>query len=393
MDRSMSCFQKMIQPCIEVFVFYMTKKMALNGTSASIQPDYDRKAELRAFDEAKTGVKGLVAAGITEVPRIFHLPSPENLNSQQHELTLPTIDLQEIDNNPIQRKEVVEKVKDALESWGFFQLVNHGIPNNILEDMKKGVMDFHEQDSEVKKQWYTRDMSGKTRVIYNSNFDLYAAPVTNWRDTFYCTMAPNPPEPHELPPPCREILLEYSRHVMKLGVCLFGLISEALGLDPNHLVDIGCADGLAVLGHYYPSCPQPELTIGTPEHADSDFITILLQDHIGGLKIFYQNQWTDVPPIPGALVVNAGDLLQLITNDKFVSSQHKVVTNKVGARVSVASFFTTGHIQTSKVYGPITELLSEDNPAKYRNITVKEYVDYYRAKGLDGTSALLHFKI
>ncbi|KAJ0609885.1 putative deacetoxyvindoline 4-hydroxylase [Helianthus annuus] len=377
----------------KVFVFYMTKKMALNCTSASIQPDYDRKAELRAFDEAKTGVKGLVDAGITEVPRIFHLPSPENLNSQQHELTLPTIDLQGIDNNPIQRKEVVEKVKDALESWGFFQLVNHGIPNNILEDMKKGVMDFHEQDTEVKKQWYTRDMSGKTRVIYNSNFDLYAAPVTNWRDTFYCTMAPNPPEPHELPPPCREILLEYSRHVMKLGVCLFGLISEALGLDPNHLVDIGCADGLAVLGHYYPSCPQPELTIGTPEHADSDFITILLQDHIGGLKIFYQNQWTDVPPIPGALVVNAGDLLQLITNDKFVSSQHKVVTNKVGARVSVASFFTTGHIQTSKVYGPITELLSEDNPAKYRNITVKEYVDYYRAKGLDGTSALLRFKI
>ncbi|KAJ0775658.1 putative deacetoxyvindoline 4-hydroxylase [Helianthus annuus] len=369
----------------KVFVFYMTKKMALNGTSASIQPDYDRKAELRAFDEAKTGVKGLVAAGITEVPRIFHLPSPENLNSQQHELTLPTIDLQEIDNNPIQRKEVVEKVKDALESWGFFQLVNHGIPNNILEEMMKGVRDFHEQDTEVKKHWYTRDMSGKTRVIYNSNFDLYAAPVTNWRDTFYCTMAPNPPQPHELPPPCREILLEYSRHVMKLGVCLFGLISEAVGLDPNHLVDIGCADGLAVLGHYYPFCPQPELTIGTPKHADSDFITILLQDHIGGLKIFYQNQWTDVPPIPGALV--------LITNDKFVSSQHKVVTNKVGARVSVASFFTTGHIQTSKVYGPITELLSEDNPAKYRNITVKEYVDYYRAKGLDGTSALLHFKI
>ncbi|KAM0030524.1 putative deacetoxyvindoline 4-hydroxylase [Helianthus debilis subsp. tardiflorus] len=153
------------------------------------------------------------------------------------------------------------------------------------------------------------------------------------------------------------------------------------------------ADGLGVLGHYYPSCPQPELTIGTPEHADSDFITILLQNHIGGLKIFYENQWTDFPPIPGALVVNAGDLLQLITNDKFVSSQHKVVTNKVGPRVSLASFFTTGHIQTLKVYGPITELLSEDNPAKYRDITVKEYLDYYRAKGLDGTSALLHFMI
>ncbi|KAJ0945843.1 putative deacetoxyvindoline 4-hydroxylase [Helianthus annuus] len=394
--------------------------MVLNDTS-TCQPDYDRKAELRAFDETKTGVKGLVDAGITEVPRIFHLPSPENLNSQQPELTLPTIDLQGINEDPTRRKEVIEQVKDALESWGFFQLVNHGILNNILEEMMKGVMDFYEQESEVKKQWYTRDMSGKTRVVYNSNFDLYAAPVTNWRDTFYCTMAPNPPQPHELPPPCRDILLEYSKQVMKLGVCLLELMSEGLGLDRNHLLDIGCADGLGVLGHYYPSCPQPELTIGTREHNDNDFITILLQDHIGGLRVFYQDRWIDVPPIPGALVVNAGDLLQaslspstlslslsisnthrvtcfnivllLITNDKFVSSQHKVVANKVGPRVSVASFFTTGHIQNSKVYAPITELLSEDNPAKYRGTTIKEYLDYFNAKGLDGTSALLHFKI
>ncbi|KAM0030527.1 putative oxoglutarate/iron-dependent dioxygenase, non-hem dioxygenase domain-containing protein [Helianthus debilis subsp. tardiflorus] len=371
----------------------MTKKMSHNGTSASTQPDYDRKAELRAFDETKTGVKGLVDARITEVPRIFHLPSPEKVNSQQPELTLPTIDLQGINEDPIRRKEVIGQVKDALESWGFFQMVNHGIPNNMLEEMIKGVIDFHEQDTELKKQWYTRDMSGKTRVIYNSNFDLYAAQVTNWRDTFNCTMAPNPPQPHELPPLCRDILLEYSKQVMKLGVCLFELMSEALRLDVNHLLDMGCADGLAVLGHYYPSCPQPELTIGTPEHTDNSFITILLQDYIGGLKIFYKNQWTDVPPIPGALVVNAGDFLQLITNDKFVSAQHKVVANKVGPRVSVASFFTTGVIETSKVYGPINELLSEDDPAKYRGTTLKEYVDYYRAKGLDGNSALLHFKI
>ncbi|KAJ0603151.1 putative deacetoxyvindoline 4-hydroxylase [Helianthus annuus] len=100
-------------------------------------------------------------------------------------------------------------------------------------------------------------------------------------------MAPNPPEPHELPPPCRDILLEYSKQVMKLGVCVFGLMSEALRLDRNHLMDIGCADGLAVLGHYYPSCPQPELTIGIQDHTDNDFITILSQDHIGGLKVFY----------------------------------------------------------------------------------------------------------
>ncbi|XP_076890723.1 1-aminocyclopropane-1-carboxylate oxidase homolog 1-like isoform X1 [Bidens hawaiensis] len=369
----------------------------VHTNKSTIQPDHARKTYLIAFDETKTGVKGLIDSGITEVPRIFRLPSPENLTSHQPQLTpqltLPTIDLQGINEDPIRRKEVIGQVKEALESWGFFQMVNHGININVLKKMLKGVMDFHEQDTEVKKQWYTRDVSGKTRVIYNSNFDLYGAPVTNWRDSFYCTMTPNPPEPHELPQPCRDILLEYSDQVMKLGVCLFELMSEALGLDANHLFDMGCADGLAVLGHYYPSCPQPELTIGTPNHTNNDFITILLQDHIGGLKIFYQNQWTDVPPIPGALVINAGDFLQLITNDKFVSSQHKVVANKVGPRVSVASFFTTGPVQTMKVYEPIPELLSKDNPAKYRGVTMKEYADYFREKGLDGTSALHHYKI
>lgn len=362
---------------------------------ATFKPEYDRLGELRAFDETKAGVKGLVDAGITAIPRMFYRKSvghKESSVSGDARLSIPVIDLGVVmAKDSAQRKEIIERVREASETWGFFQIVKHGISESVLEEMKDGVRRFHEQDTEAKKKYYTRDTTKP--VIYNSNFDLYSAPTTNWRDSFQCRMAPHHPNPEDLPPVCRDILMEYSKQVMKVGNLVFELLSEALGLHPNHLNDMSCAEGLAVLGHYYPACPQPELTLGTTEHADNDFLTVLLQDHIGGLQILCDNNWIDVPSHPGALVVKLGDLLQLISNDRFKSAQHRVLANRVGPRISVASFFCTHMLPSTKLYGPIKELLSECDPPKYRETTVRDYCAYFIAKGLDGTSALDHFKL
>ena len=86
----------------------------------------------------------------------------------------------------------------------------------------------------------------------------------------------------------------------------------ALGLEPDYLNEkLECSNGWSLVNHYYPACPAPELTIGTSKHTDPSFITILLQDQIGGLQVFNDNQWVDVQPIPGAFVVNIGDNLQV----------------------------------------------------------------------------------
>ncbi|KAB1219162.1 hypothetical protein CJ030_MR3G008360 [Morella rubra] len=252
---------------------------------AALKPEYDRASELKAFDETKAGVKGLVDAGVTEIPH-----------------------LEGVDKDVMKRKEVVERVRDASETWGFFQVVNHWIPVSVLEEMKEGVRRFHEQDREVKKELYTRDFTRP--VVYISNSDLYSAPAAKWIDTLFCVMAPYPPNSEDLPAVCRDILEEHSKQVMNLGIILFRLLSDALGLNPNHLNDIDCTEGLAMLCHYYPPCPQPELTLGTAKHADNDFVTVLLQDHIGGLQILQKDEWLDIPPVPGALLVNIGDLLQ-----------------------------------------------------------------------------------
>ncbi|CAG7867487.1 unnamed protein product [Brassica rapa] len=360
---------------------------------------FDRVSELKAFDETKTGVKGLVDAGVSEVPRIFHhsslkLSNPKPVSSDlQHLTTIPTFDLGgRIFEDETKRKNVVQGIKEASEKWGFFQVINHGVPLDLLEKMKDGVRGFHEQSPDVRKQYYVRDFSKK--FMYLSNFDLFSSPAANWRDTFSCTIAPDPPKPEDLPEICRDVMLEYTKHVMTLGEFLFEILSEALGLDPNHLNEMDCSKGLLMLNHYYPPCPEPDLTLGTTQHSDTSFLTVLLPDQIEGLQVNREGYWFDVPHVPGALVINIGDLLQLVTNDKFISLEHRVLANRATqARVSIACFFTTGVRPNPRMYGPIRELVSEENPPMYRETTIRDYAAYYNAKGLDGTSALLHFKI
>lgn len=97
-----------------------------------VKVEYDRKIEeLQAFDETKAGVKGLVDAGIKEIPRFFIHPTPADNSISLNDagksqlLSFPIIDLEGVFENSIKRKEVVEKVREASENWGFFQVVNH----------------------------------------------------------------------------------------------------------------------------------------------------------------------------------------------------------------------------------------------------------------------------
>ncbi|KAL6208722.1 hypothetical protein ACLB2K_019667 [Fragaria x ananassa] len=122
--------------------------------------DYElREKELKAFDESKAGVKGFVDAEVTKLPGMFMHP-PENLinspfpgDDEQYQkvrsLQFPVIDLSGFDNSE-KRKEIVNDINKAAESWGFFRLVNHGIPLEAMEGIQRSIREFHELPQEEK---------------------------------------------------------------------------------------------------------------------------------------------------------------------------------------------------------------------------------------------------
>ncbi|KAJ4812266.1 2-oxoglutarate (2OG) and Fe(II)-dependent oxygenase superfamily protein [Rhynchospora pubera] len=353
---------------------------------------YDRTAELHALDATKTGVQGLVASGCTSLPRIFIVPPEDRIPLLPALPTSAFNSIPVVDISSPNKKQVVEEVLRASSEWGFLQVVGHGVPQAVMDSMLDAVRAFHEGKYEEKARLYSREP--EKVVKYHCNFDLYQSKVTNWRDTLYCRMAPDPPTPEELPDSCRDTLLKYSTHVMELGNTMFGFLSEALGLDSSYLTDIECNQGQILVCHYYPPCPEPEVAIGTSQHSDSAFLTILLQDCIGGLQIHHDGEWIDVPHVPGAFIVNIGDLLQLVSNDKFKSVEHRVLAKNAGPRVSVACFFSTHfHPASTRLYGPIKELLSDRDPPLYRQTLVRDFIAYYYYRGLDGKSAIEHFRV
>lgn len=168
-----------------------------------LDADYDKKIEVKAFDDTKAGVKGIMDSGITKLPRIFIHGKKEHIEKsskiKKFEYHIPVVDLQfhECANHQM----LVNQIRHACQSWGFFQVVNHGIPLSIMDDMLERVRMFHEQDEEIKRPFYSRDSS--RTAVYHSNIDLYYSKAAIWKDTVTFRTVPPPPDPKEIPVICR----------------------------------------------------------------------------------------------------------------------------------------------------------------------------------------------
>ncbi|GAB2228643.1 hypothetical protein Droror1_Dr00022764 [Drosera rotundifolia] len=355
-----------------------TKPPPMSSTAAS------RLNELKQFDETKLGVKGLVDAGISTIPSIFRhshsLPLPSFPSSST---LIPITDL----SGP--RGAVIEQIRSAASKFGFFQVVNHEVPMEVMERVVEAVRGFNESEDEVRKGYYKREMGDG--FGYSTNVDLYLSKAASWRDTVQVRLGPVMAQLDAIPEILRNEVVEWDREVKKFGEHLMELMCEGLGVNPQRLKEMSCLEGRVMAAHYYPCCPEPDQTIGLASHTDPGVLTVLLQDQVGGLQVLYEGEWLDVKPVPGALVINIGDILQIISNDEYKSGEHRVLANPFQTpRVSIAVFLNPSN--RDGLFGPLPELVSPEKPALYRQFTFADFMKKFFTKELDGKSLINFFR-
>eukprot|EP00246_Nothoceros_aenigmaticus_P001390 TRINITY_DN11906_c0_g1_i1.p1 TRINITY_DN11906_c0_g1~~TRINITY_DN11906_c0_g1_i1.p1 ORF type:complete len:370 (+),score=62.76 TRINITY_DN11906_c0_g1_i1:231-1340(+) len=335
-------------------------------------------------------VQELFEKGITQIPRTFIRPVEERHSPGAVDCsrTIPVVDLAGVEDDFRVRDRLRREVGQACADWGFFQVVNHGVPFTLLEQIMRVGAGFFALPAE-KKLLYACHSESFAGEGYGNRMLVQEDQVLDWRDyvdhhTLPLSRRCENKWPDK-PAHYRETIVQYSDQTRLLAVNLLALISESLGLPSSAVLDAIGEPVQNVSVNYYPACPQPDLTLGLQSHSDFGAITLLIQDDVGGLQVSKGGQWVAVPPIPHAFVVNLGDQMQILSNDRFCSVEHRAVVNATKARMSVATFYDPSR---ERKIAPLAQLVAQGQRPHYREIVFGDHVTAWYSKGPYGKKNL-----
>ncbi|XP_038711612.1 probable 2-oxoglutarate-dependent dioxygenase At5g05600 [Tripterygium wilfordii] len=288
---------------------------------------------------------------------------------------IPVIDLSNF--STVDTKELVLEIGNASKNWGFFQVINHGVPLELRQGMEKVGKEFFHLGLEEKRKVKRNEFNS---MGYHDS--EHTKNVRDWKEVFDFLLkdqtvipASHEPDDQELrtlfnqwphyPTSFREVCQEYAREVEKLGFKLLELISLSLGLPADRCHPYFKHQTSFIRLNYYPPCPAPHLALGVGRHKDAGALTVLAQDDVGGLEVKRKSdgEWVRVKPIPDAFSINVGDVVQVWSNDAYESVEHRAVVNSVKERISIPFVMFPTHTVSVK---PLDELVNQQNPPKYK---------------------------
>ncbi|KAJ0969015.1 hypothetical protein J5N97_021892 [Dioscorea zingiberensis] len=288
----------------------------------------------------------------------------QHQNNQDHEVIgeceLPLIDLRCLKSNDKEERHTCMQVMvKASTEWGFFQVVNHEISPKLLDEMRREQMKIFRLPFEKKAtsllndsyRWGTPTATSVTQFSWSEAFHVPLNRIFDkdcWTGEFSSL---------------REVMEKLAGAMSALACLIARVLAESLGYS-GHSFPENCNKNTCFIRlNRYPPCPFSPKTFGLTPHTDSDFLTILYQDQVGGLQLMKDSKWVAVKPNPHALIVNIGDLFQAWSNDIYKSVEHKVMVNNMD-RYSIAYFLCPSYEST---IGSCTK------PSPYKSFTFGEF--------------------
>ncbi|XAR60220.1 hypothetical protein NMG60_11033494 [Bertholletia excelsa] len=318
------------------------------------------------------GAKGLSDLGLQSVLDHYIQPPEERIDGSKvlADESVPIIDLSNWESDD---PNLAESIREAAREWGFFQIVNHGIPTEVLENATMAGHRFFSLPAEDRRNYFLKETSDSTTVRLRTSFIPQEEKLLEWIDFLSHVYSDDSKASESWASVSKDQILEYMK-------CYYR-DSNAKEIDEtkeNMLMGT-----LMVNFNYCAMRPNPDITAGLRPDADVSSISILLQDDSGGLYVRAKDvkNCMSVKPVKGALVVNVGDVLQIVSNDRYESIEHRVSPSASKNKISVPVF---ANPKSDVLFGPLPEALQPGEKPICKEVLYGDYFAYYFSKAHDG---------
>lgn len=304
-------------------------------------------------------------------------------------MNIPVVDLAHFTKGTSQQKQAfVQQLGHAYEEVGFVAVKNHGIPDDLIRDLYQYVQQFFSLPVSEKERYEKKELAGQRGYTSFGREHAKGSAAADLKEFFQYgqEVTDNDPVKEEYPdnitvadiPAFTPTLGATYKAFEKSGTALLQAIALYLGLD-EHYFDGLVHNGNSILRaiHYPPITQEPASAIRAEQHEDINLITLLVGASADGLQIWSKTgDWVPVTSLPEQIVVNVGDMLQRLTNNKLKSTTHRVVNPPReqwgSSRFSIPFFL---HPKRNTSLRCLDACVDIDHPKAYHDATAGEYLD------------------
>ncbi|MGO2358300.1 isopenicillin N synthase family dioxygenase [Mesonia sp.] len=301
---------------------------------------------------------------------------------------IPSVDLSDFLSKDSKRKEkFVNEIGKAYEEIGFVSLKNHFLNDDLVDELYKEVKAFFDLSIEEKEKYEIEGLGGQRGYISFGKEHAKGKKEGDLKEFWHFGQEPsddaNLTEDYPKNIHVEELMdfnktgMEAYRMIEKTGIYVLRALALYIGLE-EHYFDHWASNGNSILRpiHYPPITEEPKGAVRAGAHGDINLITLLMGASSGGLQVLRKDgEWIDAIPAEDELVINVGDMLERLTNNKLKSTIHRVANppkEQWGKpRYSIPFFL---HPRSEMKLNCLEECIDEENPKHYEDITAGEFL-------------------